>query len=96
MVLMYAESPSLFNWVAWAGFLALVLWNIHRFGLLSFACLYFASNALACLPLTTDFSAWYASYGLVGVGLIAALAVFGFYTSRGNRPLFSAGPPART
>jgi hypothetical protein len=39
-------------------------------------------------PLTTQFSAWYAGFGLTGILLIVALAFYGFYTSLGGRAVF--------
>jgi hypothetical protein len=33
-------------------------------------------------------SSWYASISLTGIFLMAALALYGFYTSLGGRPMF--------
>ncbi|MGA2689687.1 MAG: hypothetical protein ABSE85_16620, partial [Candidatus Korobacteraceae bacterium] len=39
-------------------------------------------------PLTTQGSAWYAGISLTGILLMAAMALYGFYTSLGGRPVF--------
>jgi hypothetical protein len=43
---------------------------------------------LTNLPLTTQWSAWYSGLSLAGILLMAAIVLFGFYTSLGGRPLF--------
>jgi hypothetical protein len=43
---------------------------------------------MANFPLTTQGSAWYASISLTGILLMAAMALYGFYTSLGGRPVF--------
>ena len=43
------------------------------------------------VPLTTDFSAWYAYQGLIGALVVFGLACYGFYTSLGGRPVFRKG-----
>jgi hypothetical protein len=43
---------------------------------------------LIAFPLTTEGSAWYAGISLAGILLMAALALYGFYTSLGGRPVF--------
>jgi hypothetical protein len=43
---------------------------------------------LTTFPLTSQASAWYAGISLTGILLMAALALYGFYTSLGGRPVF--------
>jgi hypothetical protein len=57
-----------------------------RFGLLAAAILPFASS-ISVLPLTSDFSAWYAPTGWLGAGLFLALSVWGFRNALGGRKL---------
>lgn len=45
-------------------------------------------SVLQDFPLTTEGSAWYAGISLAGILLIAAMALYGFYTSLGGRPVF--------
>jgi hypothetical protein len=40
------------------------------------------------LPLTTQWSAWYAGISLAGILLLATMAFYGFYTFLGGRPVF--------
>ena len=40
------------------------------------------------LPITTDSSAFHFGNGLLVMGLVLALALYGFFTSLGGRPLF--------
>ena len=39
-------------------------------------------------PITPHLAAWYSGIGLVGLGLMLAMAGYGFYTSLGGQPLF--------
>jgi hypothetical protein len=45
-------------------------------------------EVLQYFPLTSQGSAWYAGISLAGILLIAALALYGSYTSLGGRPVF--------
>jgi hypothetical protein len=60
---------------------------ITRYGFLTNAVWYFTGELLRN-PITLDFTAWYASHGLIAVGAVAGLAIFGLYISQGGRPLF--------
>lgn len=62
---------------------------IIRLGLLAEAAtLFFQLSLLENFPLTTQGSAWYADISVVGILLMAAMALYGFYTSLGGRPVF--------
>ncbi len=70
-------------------FYSVTMLLLTRLGLLSvvvapFFRLYFLDG----FPLTTQGSAWYAGISLVGVLLMSAMALYGFYTSLGGRPVF--------
>jgi hypothetical protein len=45
-------------------------------------------NILQNFPLTTQTSSWYSGISLTGILLMAAMALYGFYTSLGGRPVF--------
>jgi serine/threonine-protein kinase len=60
---------------------------VVRFGLVALASGIFTADLLANVPLTTDFSAWYAGATLFPLLAVAALAVWGFYTALAGRPL---------
>ena len=61
-----------------------------RFGFLGLAAFRFVPNMLFGVPLTLDFSAWYAGYGLFFVLLVLAVAAWGFWAARGGGPLFGS------
>jgi len=80
--------------IAWVGtliFFSLAVFVLIRFGLLALAVNLVVVSIVQTFPLTTQGSAWYAGISLTGVLLIAALALYGFYTSLGGRPIFGGG-----
>jgi hypothetical protein len=66
--------------------IASILWLMSRFGLLSVIVAVMVTHLLR-LPVTSDFSAWYAGYGLFAVFLVFLAAAYGLYTSTQGRPL---------
>ncbi len=58
---------------------------IRRAGLLAFVIFYFSYSVLVDLAGSADPTTWTGRHGLVAVGLLAALAAFGLYTSLGRR-----------
>jgi len=68
----------------------LAVFLLIRFGVLAIMAYLLFGVFLGNFPLTTDMSAWYASIGLAGMLLMAAMAFYGFYTSLGGRPLFGS------
>jgi hypothetical protein len=69
-------------------FWVLAVFLLIRFGLLAFVVQGFFDNLLEGYPLTTQGSAWYAGISLTAVLLMAAIALYSFYTSLGGRPVF--------
>ena len=69
-------------------FFALAVFVLIRFGLLTLVANFIVYYILQNFPLTTQGSAWYAGISLAGILLIAALALYGFYTSLGGQPVF--------
>ena len=61
-----------------------------RAGLLALACACYVSGVLSSVPLTLDLSSWYSDRTVVTLLVLAAVAVYGFYTSLGGKPLFGA------
>ena len=59
-----------------------------RFGLLALAVQTFFLSSLRSLPIALDFGTWYSGHALLAPGLLMSLAVVGFYTSLGGKPLF--------
>jgi serine/threonine-protein kinase len=71
--------------LVWAG---LAVFLLTRLGLLAGLANAVIYSFLTRFPLTTDGSAWYAGISLTGILLMAAIALYGFYTSLGGRPVF--------
>lgn len=69
---------------------ALFVLCLLRVGLLGAVFAQFVYSALVSAPVTLDFSRWYAGWGLGAVLVVLALALYGFYTSLGSRPLLGA------
>ena len=68
--------------------LGLAVFVMIRFGLLALVANFVVHIILQNFPLTTQWSAWYSGISLAGILLIAALVLYGFYTSLGGRPAF--------
>jgi Protein kinase domain len=75
-----AANPVV-DWVAAALLTCLSLWLLVQWGFLAIVVAALCSGLLT-FPLTSNVSVWYASHGLIGAGIVAAIALFGFYTSR--------------
>ena len=91
LVTAFTAAGSRFDPVAIVGvliFSSLAVFVMFRFGLLALVANVVVFNILQNFPLTTQWSAWYSGVGLAGILLIAALALYGFYTSLGGRPVF--------
>ena len=69
-------------------FIAIFWWLLFRFGLLSALVLFTVGNLLGELPLTHDFSAWYAGSTWMTLLVIAGLTAWGFYVALAGRPVF--------
>ena len=65
---------------------------VYRFGLVSLACAIFTVDLLANVAFTADLSAWYFGITLFALLSVIALAVWGFYYSRGSEPIWSKSP----
>jgi hypothetical protein len=68
--------------------IALMFAVLLRFGLLALVITFYVFLAIEAFPLTTDLSRPYAGAALLVAAVIAALSLFGFYSSRGDEPLF--------
>jgi serine/threonine-protein kinase len=60
---------------------------LTRFGLLSMFIAVFTGITTSAFPLTLQTSAWYSSHGYAALAVILALALYGFRTCLGSRPL---------
>ena len=80
-------------YVAWlpAGlYIGAVILLLTRFGLFAVVTT-FVTTDLLNFPITTDSSAFYFGNGLFAIVLVLAFAVYGLYTSLGNRVVIGAG-----
>ena len=83
-------APSMVDVVVFAAMqTAVVLVAVH-FGLLTMLVASFVSTLLTLLPITVDSSVPYASSSLMIVATVVALAVYGWRTALGGRPMFGA------
>src|SRR5204863_535208 len=69
----------------------LVLLVATRFGLLALVASMFFVLLLGTFPMTTDFSAWYASSTIFALVVGLALAVYAFYVSLAGQQVFKGG-----
>ena len=70
-----------------SGLLAVVV--LMRIGLVANVILFFLSNVFLLSPMTLNTSVWYASAGYVAFLVVVAIALYGFKTSLGGRPLLA-------
>ena len=85
--LLIAPDPWLILPVAVAGNILLVSVLI-RFGFLAVAVVGYVLTVVNAFPLTFAASAWYAGFGYAAFAIVTALALFGFRTAVGGRPIF--------
>jgi serine/threonine-protein kinase len=70
-----------------------LIWGIAvavlaRWGLTALLATWWMGTLLDAFPLTLQGSAWYAGMGQAGLLVIAAVTLYGFYTSLGGKPIF--------
>ena len=70
---------------------SVIVFLLRRLGLLWLVVAIFFEGIVSRFPLTTQMSSWYAGISLAGILLMAAITLYGFYTSLGGRPAFG-GP----
>jgi serine/threonine-protein kinase len=69
-------------------FSAIFIFTLMRFGLLTAAFSFWTWSLLFTLPLTANFSAWFASATFLVLTILVGVAFFGFYNSLAGRPVF--------
>lgn len=85
------SAGSLHPWVAAAGsglVYGIAALALVRFGLITLAVAVFSANTMLNVPVTLDFSRWYAPYAALVPIFIAALALWSFYTALAGQKLF--------
>jgi predicted Ser/Thr protein kinase len=66
----------------------LIVWVLYRYGLLALIVAIYFLHLMIFYPITSEFSAWYATDFVLALLISLALAGFGFYTSLAGEPLF--------
>jgi hypothetical protein len=79
---------SLACWLMVAAIPTSLLLLYTRLGLLAAVAFFLASYMLHSFPITADLDAWYWGSSLYALTVVAAMGVYGFYTSVARRPLF--------
>jgi hypothetical protein len=92
----FFEAHPVLGWISEGIFFSLLLWVYLRMGFLAGIVMCLTEWTLDTVPLTTNFSAWYAGNGLALAAFFLALAAFGFYTSQAGRPIFQDATRARS
>jgi serine/threonine protein kinase len=87
LVVLGSNSPMIALVFAGLSFAAVVI-NLLRFGLVALAISILVSSLFSRVPITTDFSAWYAGSTLFTLLAVLALALYGFHTSLGGQKVF--------
>jgi len=70
---------------------AIFIFGLMRFGLLTAAFCVLTIHFFDVIPVTTDFSTWYAGATLLLLITLVALAAYGFYTSLAGEKVFRGG-----
>ncbi len=71
------------SWLAFGlGGVALGVWVMIRYGLVTLTVAVYVASALNTSPITFDLHAWYADQSLYVLAVVAALAAYGFITAR--------------
>ena len=65
----------------------LIVWVLHRYGLLATISALFFLHLNIFFPITSEFTAWYAGDFVLALIIALALAVYGFYTSLAGQPV---------
>jgi serine/threonine-protein kinase len=72
----------------WVVVFAIAAFAVSRFGLITLSVAIFVANQLLNVPITTDFSVWYAPSAWGTLLSFLAIAAWGFYTSLGGQKLW--------
>ena len=83
----YGEHHLFLIVPAWAIIYAIAAFVVLRFGFIALAVGIFTVDLLGSVPITTDFSSWYIGGSLFVFVLVAAMAVWGWYTALGGQKL---------
>ena len=85
------NSGTFAGWVGGTALFALAVYILIRWGLISAFVAWFSFMLLLRFPITTDFHAWYSLSSLFALSAVAAMGIYGLYTSLAGRPLRADG-----
>jgi serine/threonine-protein kinase len=86
--LMFAGSYIIANVLIWGLWWSVYMFLLLRFGLVAGCALFFCNGLLLLFPITANITVWYASSGMLAVGVVLLLSGFAFYTSLGGQKVF--------
>jgi hypothetical protein len=81
--------PSLMTTARMVIWHALLAFTLIRFGVLATVASLYTAFMIEALPLTTNWSAWYAPAAVFGIAILVALALYGFVTTLSGRRLWT-------
>jgi serine/threonine-protein kinase len=84
----FEGGSTIVNFTAALLMIVVIVLTIQRLGLVAATIMYFVYFTMASAAVTLDTSRWFFSTSLVQLLIPAALALYGFYASRGGEPLF--------
>jgi hypothetical protein len=83
------DHPQIWVWV-WILVFAIAAFAVTRFGLIALAVAVFTVDLVLNVPITLDFSRWYATTAFAVLLSLLAIAAWGFHTSLGGQKLFKS------
>ena len=81
------DHPQIMVWV-WLVVFSIAAYAVSRYGLITLAVAIFTANVVLNLPITFDFSNWYAPAAWAVLLSYVAIAAWGFHTSLGGQRLW--------
>jgi eukaryotic-like serine/threonine-protein kinase len=84
------EGSTAINAIAALAVVSMIVLTIQRLGLVAATFMFFVNFILSSAVITLDTSRWFFSVSAVQLLIPAALALYGFYASRGGEPIFGA------
>jgi hypothetical protein len=82
------SSGNIWQYLIYAGLVALWLFVLMRFGLVASLFAIFTTNFFQIFPITYEATAWYAKTGLAALIIFTIIILYAFRTSLGGRPMF--------
>jgi serine/threonine-protein kinase len=84
------DGSIVVNFIAALALVTIVVGTIQRLGLVSTTVMFFVNFILSSAVITLDTSRWFFGVSVIQLVIPSALALYGFYASRGGEPIFGA------